>query len=68
MVKTQPFCPVTVFVDSQVSNRCHWATCFYKMSRKLGFHLKFQTKFVMVINMEGIAFIVFFIGTLYDFM
>ena len=26
-LKTQLLCPVTVIVDSQVSNRCPWATC-----------------------------------------
>ena len=26
--KKKPLCPVTVIVDSQVSNRCPWATCF----------------------------------------
>ena len=25
--KTKTLCPVTVLVDSQVSNRCPWATC-----------------------------------------
>ena len=25
--KQQPLCPVTVLVDSQVSDRCPWATC-----------------------------------------
>ena len=24
-------CPVTVLVDSQVSDRCPWATCFLKL-------------------------------------
>ena len=28
MVKNKPLCPVTLFVDSQVSDRCPWATCF----------------------------------------
>ena len=28
MVKTQLLCPVTVLVDSQVSDRCPWATCY----------------------------------------
>ena len=26
-VKTQLLCPVTVLVDSQVSDHCPWATC-----------------------------------------
>ena len=25
--KKNPLCPVTVLVDSQVSDRCRWATC-----------------------------------------
>ena len=25
----QLLCPVTLLVDSQVSDRCPWATCFY---------------------------------------
>ena len=27
--KKKTLCPVTVLVDSQVSDRCPWATCFY---------------------------------------
>ena len=26
--KKKPLCPVTVLVDSQVSDHCPWATCF----------------------------------------
>ena len=26
--KKQPLCPVTALVDSQVSDRCPWATCY----------------------------------------
>ena len=27
--KKQTLCPVTVLVDSQVSDRCPWATCWF---------------------------------------
>ena len=27
--KKTPLCPVTVLVDSQVSDRCLWATCLF---------------------------------------
>ena len=30
--KKKSLCPVTVFVDSQVSDRCPWATCFFHRS------------------------------------
>ena len=29
MVKKKKLCPVTVLVDSQVNDRCPWATCFF---------------------------------------
>ena len=30
--KTQLLCPVTVLVDSQVSDRCPWVTCSHDMA------------------------------------
>ena len=30
--KKKTLCPVTVFVDSQVSDRCPWATCLFFFS------------------------------------
>ena len=32
MVKKLPLCPVTVLVDSQVSDSCPWATCYSLLS------------------------------------
>ena len=31
--KPQLLCPVTVLVDSQVSDRCSWATCLFEVGR-----------------------------------
>ena len=33
--KKKTICPVTVLVDSQVSDRCPWATCFSYLNTKI---------------------------------
>ena len=40
--KKQTLCPVTVLVDSQVSDRCPWATCFAPRPRTTAGILLYQ--------------------------
>ena len=35
-MKKKTLCPVTVFVESQVSDRCPWATCLFNELVSIG--------------------------------
>ena len=55
--KKQPLCPVTVLVDSQVSDHCPWATCWFSHEKANAFyailHIKVSVHCTGIVHFEN---------------